>query len=690
MLVLNSWVVATLSLTVFASLSQGLVPLSASSRPRIFVVEAEEGFVDDVENLEDGEVLCRAVKAFAEREDGTGENDFLCAGALVQRPYHSSGFVEHDMWVADSDEKEGLSPNLQAKGAAKIIDDLFLAHLLLEEASLRLFPSKAYHLTVQTGLHSPSLFASHHAALSRGFQPCCEVWNQEGEEDGLRFNVHDGIRKYTSLAWESRGLEDGNLALRILSLLSRRRVAMEYNEEGFAVGYERTSEKQGKRLVGSKAVALRIKDFLPRSQARQLRGLTETLIQSGGLSEEPDSVDGAPSMHVSLVANGAPCFEIDANDNMNEDKKAATVASAAKQILEIVGPSIQERILPRARKVLKCETAVVSDIFIRHYGPIASSVGSLETVSRRSGIPAHYDVFSLGTAVVALDDSSEYPGGSSAGGLFTYQPRRRSEHNGSGGGEWPSPGSRLFFPLASGDALLHSSTLCHGVDIPTKDAESSFEDGNEMLHCTNRTSLVVWFSLDEASMRFSRSLPWLEDSGPNDKEEEEDNDVKLFVQGSYIESRAFEACNDETEAPEEAMEKYIRSSRLGNTHALCRLGTLTANGALPERYLSRSHASSATLIEEKIFTSNEFEDVWRLPLPLSELNDKGRAREPSPNQDEKNRLSQLFWFVAALRGNSRAQEALGDCCAMAVGEGKWNLEAETWYALACCKEKIEK
>ena len=255
MLVMNSWGVVTLSLTVFASLSQGLVPLSASIRPHIFVVEAEEGFVDDVENLEEGESLRRAVKAFAERKDGTGEVDFLCAGALVQRPYDSSGFVKHDMWVADSDEKEGLSPNLQAKGAAKIIDDLFLAHLQLEEASLRLSPSKAYHLTVQTGLHSPSLFASHHAALSRGFQPCCEVWNQEGVEDGLRFNVHDGIRKYTSLAWESRGLEDGARALRILSFLSRRRAAMEYNEEGFAVGYERTSEKQGKRLVGSKAVA---------------------------------------------------------------------------------------------------------------------------------------------------------------------------------------------------------------------------------------------------------------------------------------------------------------------------------------------------------------------------------------------------------------------------------------------------
>eukprot|EP00537_Pseudo-nitzschia_pungens_P005593 CAMPEP_0172367116 /NCGR_PEP_ID=MMETSP1060-20121228/19300_1 /TAXON_ID=37318 /ORGANISM="Pseudo-nitzschia pungens, Strain cf. cingulata" /LENGTH=441 /DNA_ID=CAMNT_0013091241 /DNA_START=102 /DNA_END=1427 /DNA_ORIENTATION=- len=81
--------------------------------PSVWIEDAEEGFVDEDENLEPGEVCLKSVKSFAsgvvsdravdirlirevgdgfrgnERDDETVEKRFLSAGALVQRPSYS-------------------------------------------------------------------------------------------------------------------------------------------------------------------------------------------------------------------------------------------------------------------------------------------------------------------------------------------------------------------------------------------------------------------------------------------------------------------------------------------------------------------------------------------------------------------------------------------------------------------------
>ena len=118
--------------------------------------------MDSEENLEEGEELLKAVKAFAERGDKDGQRDFLCAGALTRRCDSSSPEEHHDMWVADSLGEDGLSPNLQQRGAVQVIDDLFLHHLRLERAALRA-RGATIRLLVMTGEHSPLLFASHSA-----------------------------------------------------------------------------------------------------------------------------------------------------------------------------------------------------------------------------------------------------------------------------------------------------------------------------------------------------------------------------------------------------------------------------------------------------------------------------------------------------------------------------------------------
>ncbi len=115
--------------------------------PRVWVEEAEEGFVDEEENLEPGEVCLRSVKSFASaapnNSDGKIRIDFdiddvenqrfLSAGALVRRPSYENDDANGicDAWIADSLLNEG-GPNLQLMGALLVLDDLFLDHLQRE------------------------------------------------------------------------------------------------------------------------------------------------------------------------------------------------------------------------------------------------------------------------------------------------------------------------------------------------------------------------------------------------------------------------------------------------------------------------------------------------------------------------------------------------------------------------------
>ena len=115
--------------------------------PRVWVKEAEEGFVDEEENLEPGEVCLRSVKSFASavprNSDSTIRIDFeiddvenrrfLSAGALVRRPFYDNDDSNEicDAWMADSLLNEG-GPNLQLMGALLVLDDLFLDHLQRE------------------------------------------------------------------------------------------------------------------------------------------------------------------------------------------------------------------------------------------------------------------------------------------------------------------------------------------------------------------------------------------------------------------------------------------------------------------------------------------------------------------------------------------------------------------------------
>lgn len=156
--------------------------------PRVSVREAEDGFVDH-ENLEDGEDLISALKAFD--QSGT----CLCAGALLRRHSETAAVDVHECWLADSIER-GVGPNLQVAGAAAVLDALFLVHHDELAASANATDAvTSFVLHVGDGLGATS--AVHAAALSRGFVR--EASCADTAESVLLFDPAVGVPRYQSV-----------------------------------------------------------------------------------------------------------------------------------------------------------------------------------------------------------------------------------------------------------------------------------------------------------------------------------------------------------------------------------------------------------------------------------------------------------------------------------------------------------
>lgn len=177
---------------------------------RVSVREAEETFVEDGENLEDGETLVKALKAFDEA-DGA----FLGAGALIRRRSETrrSGSFVHDVWIRDSLEAN-VGPNRQVRGAQMILDQLFLLHLQTAVVA---------DFQILAGSGEGTAAAAYAAALSRGF--CIRDECHDTSESILRMEVATCIARYRHAAAEAAEEEgasaEGCCCREILELLLR-------------------------------------------------------------------------------------------------------------------------------------------------------------------------------------------------------------------------------------------------------------------------------------------------------------------------------------------------------------------------------------------------------------------------------------------------------------------------------------
>lgn len=194
--------------------------------PLVTVREAEHGFVDDDENLEPGEVLTKALKAFD--ADGT----FLCAGALVRRRSAALETDVHDCWIADSMES-GVGPNLQIRGAERILDELFLLHL----------HSGVSEFNVLVGDGEDTTAASRAAVLNRGFTH--EVICADTDELLLRFCPEIGLERYRLVAdGHEAEAKVGSSIVKRLQEIQQQDVRQERTDEG-----EVPKEKSQHRLA---------------------------------------------------------------------------------------------------------------------------------------------------------------------------------------------------------------------------------------------------------------------------------------------------------------------------------------------------------------------------------------------------------------------------------------------------------
>jgi hypothetical protein len=423
------------------------------------------------------------------------------------------------------------------------------------------------------------------------------------------------VRYYTEQAIYEAGQPAGLEALRRLAVLSQRRIPYDF-------------DAGSNTQLRSGTVVAPFRKLLSPSTMNAFLEQVRKMEANGWLSTNPDSVDGLPSLHLNLVSDGKPIVPMceDATTKQLDDFQLGT-----QRLLELIQAQIYDVLLPEVNRLLNSTSITVSDVFLRRYGEdICGEV-------TRSGISAHYDVFSRVTAVIAMDDVAS----DGRNGLFTtYVSDATLE---SPAGQTSNHASlRRFFPLESGDGVIHTWDVLHGVDV---------EPG------LDRTSLIVWFAEDDGSSVVS---PWLEKHA-----ELETNDVAQFVLASALSSvdESEFSQNDNAGGRLSENELCLRSASQGNTFALSRMGSMFEEGSINDNI-----ELGALQVLERL------RPFSRLPKPVRRL-------EPS----DPIVTAVRFWLEGAVRGNPLAQISLGDELmfqASRSGDSDTRLLATVLFALA--------
>jgi hypothetical protein len=393
--------------------------------------------------------------------------------------------------------------------------------------------------------------------------------------------------------------------------------------------------------------------LLPSSTTNSLLDSVRKLEQNGWLSTNPDSVDGLPSLHLNLISNGKPLFPVDTNAESSIDE-GKLFEGVLCELYHIVQPYVYNTLLPAVNEMLDTSTIRVSDVFLRRYGQDV-----FEGISRNS-ISAHYDVFSRVTAVVALDNAAA----DGRNGLFTTVV---DDTNGQTSNH---KALRRFFPLRTGDCVVHTWDVLHGVDV---------EAG------LDRSSLIVWFTEDEnigsndnGTMQndpISEIAPWL----TKHPELQHVNDVLQFVLASAFSSvgKSDLSTTSLLELKTNEVELYLRSSSKGNIFALTRMGSICEEGTL-----------SPVLQGRALSVLEELRPYNKLPLPIRDiLSSHKAAGDDHLNQQ----LAIRFWLEGALGGNPLAQRALADEVmfeASQSGSASGRLLAAVLFALSAQQDDV--
>ncbi|KAG7370798.1 hypothetical protein IV203_019368 [Nitzschia inconspicua] len=417
------------------------------------------------------------------------------------------------------------------------------------------------------------------------------------------------VQSLTETAIYECGNDAGLDALRKLAALCELRIPYDFGNHDNM--HKNSIEGSNERLISY------IPQLLPQSTREEFLNAVQRMESNEWLSQNPDSVDGLPSLHLNLVSNGEPLFPIEKNIGGQEPKEHE-FRLGIQQLYNIVHPFVYNLLLPEAKKMLQksakssATSLRVSDVFLRRYGQNICG-------RNRNGISAHYDVFSRVTAVVALDDVAA----DGRNGLFTTALEDESTGQTSN-----HKALRRFFPLHAGDGVLHTWDVLHGVDV---------EPG------LNRTSLIVWFDDFPENEEEKEPVvsPWLV-KHPDNHNDHSVNHILHFVLGSALSNTNVDG---ETAmcGMEKRIELFLRSASQRNSFALTRMGSLCEEGAL---------TVNGQFLEEKAFdVLEDLRPIAKLPPVLQEL---------CNNQTSSQGLAVRFWMEGAISGNPLAQKALAD------------------------------
>lgn len=170
------------------------------------------------------------------------------------------------------------------------------------------------------------------------------------------------------------------------------------------------------------------------------------LVRAVELDNDADSVDDLPTHELYLEKSGS--FEAITTINGKPDARAATFAArlpTRTALAAIARPIVEERILPLVNARYSAACAV---------GGVAGRCRVCHSLIRRYhegdrlSHPTHFDVQALVTAVIPLSTfATDFEGGLYVSTGAGYE------------------GKEAFLPLHAGDAVLHQSTLLHGVNV---------------------------------------------------------------------------------------------------------------------------------------------------------------------------------------------------------------------------------
>jgi hypothetical protein len=448
---------------------------------------------------------------------------------------------------------------------------------------------------------------------------------EKTEYDVFASSSLDDVQSLTERAIYEYGKEEGLFALRQLSRLCTLRVPFQFSNEPPNKQQQQQASRAERRLISL------LPKLLPSSTVEEVLQIVRKMESNRWFSDNLDSVDRLPSIHLNLVRNGEPLFPV---PEEGEEELLNCFEGGIHQLYKLVQPYIYDVLLPYVNQRLFVASGTttsstlprpirVSEVFLRRYG---EGIGGQDDLSR-NGISAHYDVFSKVTAVVALDDVAA----EGRNGLFTTvtddRTGRTSNHK----------SLRRFFPLGTGDCVIHSWDVLHGVDI---------ERG------LDRTNLIVWFDEEEPNEDNNHDgqktktivSPWLVNQ-PNLNVHGGSDDVLQFVLASALSSieRPPKNDEDENENKNNIVRLYLQSASQKNNFAMTRMGSLCEEGAL---------SSSPEFHDAALKVLDELRPVNNLPIAIQQMVVESSITDL--------RLAIRFWFEGAVAGNVLAQKALAD------------------------------